>query len=268
MGTTERMRSELESIGIPFQYPKPKELLQYLVGLGVDDGGIVLDFFAGSGTTAHAVWLEQIRKNRSLRVILCQLPEPIVAGNEQHYSALQFCQANDLPLSIAEISKARLHRTAAMIESESATPQLDFGFRVFKLDSSNVRAWDPTTQDLATDLLAHARHDKSDRSERDFLYEVILKRGLDLCIPVDEKKIAGKTVFGVGGGILFCCFADSIVGDEVTAIGEGIAAWKEELKPADAPAVIFKDSAFADDVAKANITETLRQHGIEDVRSL
>jgi adenine-specific DNA-methyltransferase len=123
----------------------------------------------------------------------------------------------------------------------------DLGFRVFKLDSSNLRAWDPETQNLAGDLLEHARHDKSDRTDEDLLYEVILKRGLDLCIDVAEKTIANKTVFSVGGGILVCCFAQSIGTDEVDALGTGIADWIAEQQPADTPALLFRDSAFADD---------------------
>jgi adenine-specific DNA-methyltransferase len=259
--TNESAKNDLKALfdgRAVFETPKPVELIKKTILMSAKSG-IVLDFFAGSGTTAHAVMLQSAEDSSDRRFVLVQMPERCPPASEA--AAMGFA-------CVSDITRERLRRAGEQVRGTNPLFAGDLGFRVFKLDSSNVRAWDPATKDLANDLLTHARHDKSDRTELDFLYEVILKRGLDLCVPVDEKKIAGKTVFGVGGGILFCCFADSITGDEVAAVGEGIAAWKDELKPADAPAVIFKDSAFADDVAKANITETLRQHGIEDVRSL
>ncbi len=197
-----------------------------------------------------------------------QLPERLDSDAEEQQQAIAFCDDIGRPRNIAEITKERLRRAGAKIKVDRSLFIGDLGFRVFKLDSSNLKAWDPATSDIAADLEAHARHDKADRTDQDLLFEVILKRGLDLCVPVAERTIAGKVVSAVGGGVLVCCFAGSIKSDEVIQLARGIADWVKELGPADAPALLFRDSAFSDDVVKTNLTETLRQQGIDDVRSL
>lgn len=269
LGGAQKAGAELDALGVSFQgYPKPLALLKYLISMNFDSDGIILDFFAGSGTTAAAT----IAVNRDLaakrRWIAVQFPEPLDEADENQAAAHAFCITNNLQTNIAEITKERLRRYVASVRDSGPTASADLGFRVFKLDSSNLKAWAPATADIAADLEAHARHDKADRTDQDLLFEVILKRGLDLCVPVAEKTIAGKVVHGVGGGVLVCCFAERIASSEVIPLAQGIAAWVKELAPQDAPALLFRDSAFADDIAKTNLTETLRQHGIDDVRSL
>ena len=117
-------------------------------------------------------------------------------------------------------------------------------------------------------LLDSIDHVKPSRSEDDILYEMLLKLGLDLCVPIEARAIAGKTVRSVGAGTLIACLAESIVADEVEPLGLGISDWRAELEPAGDTTVIFRDSAFGDDVAKTNLTAILEQRGLASVRSL
>ena len=149
----------------------------------------------------------------------------------------------------------------------------DLGFRVFKLDSSNIQAWDPNRDDLAASLEAHAKNLKVDRAEQDILFELLLKLGLDLTVPIEKKKMKGSVkkghdVHSIGGGVLLVCLSESIVREDVEPLAMGIIAWHEEQSPAGETTVVFRDSAFADDVAKTNLAAILNQHGLETVRSL
>ena len=144
----------------------------------------------------------------------------------------------------------------------------DTGFRVFKLDSSNIRAWEPKPEDLEQALLEHQEHIKSDRTEDDVLYELLLKLGLDLCVPMEQRKIGGKIVHAIGGGVLIACLSEKIAAKDVEALGQGITEWHKALAPAGETTCVFRDSAFEDDVAKTNLAAILSQYGIENVRSL
>jgi adenine-specific DNA-methyltransferase len=144
----------------------------------------------------------------------------------------------------------------------------DLGFRVFKLASSNIRAWDPNRDDLPKTLEESVEHLKTDRTEGDILFETLLKLGLDLTVPIEQKTIAAKTVHSIGGGTLVVGLAEKIGRDEIEPLAQGIAAWHKELAPAGDTTVVFRDSAFADDVAKTNLTAILQQHGLDTVRSL
>jgi adenine-specific DNA-methyltransferase len=139
---------------------------------------------------------------------------------------------------------------------------------VFKLDSSNIRAWDPDASDLEQTLLDHANHLVEGRSEQDVLYELLLKRGVDLTVPIEDKEIQGKTVYSIGYGVLFACLDENIDKDQIEAIGKGISDWHKELEPAAETQVVFRDSAFEDNNAKLNMTAILEQNGIAHVRSL
>lgn len=115
---------------------------------------------------------------------------------------------------------------------------------------------------------ANAEHLVQGRTEQDVLYELLLKLGLDLCIPIEKKHIAGKTVHSIGGGALIVCLADGLTKDVVESLAAGIVTWWKALTPAVDTRVVFKDSGFADDVAKTNMAAILNQNGILDVRSL
>ena len=202
------------------------------------------------------------------RYILVQLPELLDATNRNQRTAADFCDKLGKPRSIAEITKERLRRAAAKIKEENPEFIGDLGFRVFKLDTSNIRAWEPDRDDLDKSLLEHLEHLEHDRSEDDILYELLLKLGLDLCVPIETRPIAGKTVRSIGAGTLIACLVEEIDRQDVEPLALGITEWRAELAPAGETTVIFRDSAFADDVAKTNLTAILEQHGLGNVRSL
>ena len=133
----------------------------------------------------------------------------------------------------------------------------DLGFRVFKLDTSNIRAWEPDRDDLEGSLLQNVEHIKSDRSEDDILYELLLKLGLDLCVPIETRTIAGKSVHSIGAGTLIVLYRQDDRHKRIETLAHGIANWHEEIAPAGETTVVFRDSAFSDDVAKTNLTAIL-----------
>jgi adenine-specific DNA-methyltransferase len=145
---------------------------------------------------------------------------------------------------------------------------VDLGFRVFKLDSTNIRAWDPDRENLSQTLLNSVEHVKADRTEQDILFELLLKLGLELTVPIEPKSIAGKTVYNIGVGSLFVCLAPQIGREEIEPLVHGIVDWYKDLAPAGETQIVFRDSAFTDDVAKTNVTAILKQHGLENVRSI
>ena len=232
------------------------------------DDDIVLDFFAGSGTTSEAVWLHNLSTEHFLRGILVQLPEPLDPRNKDQKTAAEYCDKLGKPRNIAELTKERLRRAAAKISDENPEFAGDLGFRVFELDTSNIRAWEPDRDDLDKSLLEHLEHLEHDRSEDDILHELLLKLGLDLCVPIETRAIAGTTVRSVGAGTLIACLAEKIDREAVEPLALGIAEWRAELAPAGETTVVLRDSAFADDMAKTNLTAILEQHRLGNVRSL
>jgi adenine-specific DNA-methyltransferase len=245
---------------VVLQFPKPVALMERFLQIVGDKDAIILDFFAGSGTLGQAILELNAKDNGSRRFILVQLPEP--TGR------------NDFP-TIAEITRERIRRVIQKLHAGySAKLDLgegtsgDLGFRAFKLDSTNIRAWEPDRDKLAEALHESVEHVKADRSEQDILFELLLKLGLDLTVPIEERTIAGKMVHSIGAGTLLVCLATEITATEVEILGTGIAAWHGELAPAGDTQVVFRDSAFADDVAKTNLTAILQQNGLGNVRSL
>ena len=254
-----------------FDFPKPMRLIRRLVEQVAGDGDIVLDFFAGSGTTGHSVMAQNAALSGNQRYILVQLPEPLDAGNREQQTAAYFCDKLGKPRNIAELTKERLRRAAKKIKDENPTFDGDLGFRVFKLDTSNIRVWEsaaPLDENISTQLLDSIENIKPDRSEEDLLYELLLKLGLDLCVPMEDRSIAGKSVYTVGSGTLFACLDKTINRANVELLGAGIADWCDELAPAGETTVVFRDGAFVDDVAKTNLAAILEQRGLRNVRSL
>lgn len=237
-----------------FDFPKPTSLVELLAEQVVGEDSIVLDFFAGSSVLAHAIFNLNVKTETENKFVVVQLPESL---NEKS-SAFSAGYKN-----IAEISKERIRRAARKIKKENPDYEADLGFKVFKLDSTNIKPWeldfDLTEQDLE-DQISNIKHD---RTEEDVLYEVLLKYGLDLTLPITEHSIAGHKVFDIGMGALMICLSDDISLEVV----EGIAKLKDELAP-EIMRVVFKDAGFADDVVKTNAIQILKQAGIEDVRSL
>lgn len=255
--------------GKVFTNPKPVRLYEaFLPFLLKDDGDLVVDFFAGSGATAKAVWKLNSKDSTKRNFCLVQLPEPLNEGDRDQRAALQLCDALGVARNISEITKERLRRAAAKIKVDNPGWQGDTGFRVFKLDTSNIRAWNPKPDNLEATLFDHQDHLLEGRSEADVLYELLLKLGLDLCVPIDQRSIEDLDVHAIGGGVLLACLAETITREQVEPLAQGIIVWHKELAPAGDTTCVFRDSAFADDVAKTNLAAILEQHGIQNVRSL
>lgn len=250
-----------------FSNPKPVLLLKDLFEFVLGPNDCVMDFFAGSGTTAHAMWRLNAQDGGRRRCVLVQLPEPLDPADKDQKVGADYCDRLGKPRTIAELTKERLRRAARKIAEGNPTAG-DLGFRVFKLDSSNIRAWEPDRENLPKTLQESAEHLKSDRTEQDILFELLLKLGLDLTVPIVENNIDGKSVHSIGAGTLLVCLAPHIAAAETESLALGVVAWHKELAPAGDTTVVFRDSAFADDVAKTNLTAILQQHGLENVRSL
>ena len=250
-----------------FDTPKPIELLKLISHLGSGKSGICLDFFAGSGSFAEAIIQLNSEDGGERRFIVCQLPEPI-ADSSDFQIAKKFCESIGKPATVAEITKERIRRAMTSIREKNPMFAGDTGFRVFRLDTSNIHTWSPNREDLAQSVIDHLDHLDAGRTESDVLYELLLKLGLDLCVPIEHKSIAGKTVHSVGGGVLMACLDTSITVADAEPLALGLVAWHQQQAPAGDTTCVFRDSAFADDVAKSNLAAILDQHGIARVRSL
>jgi len=252
--------AELKVLDIPFDFAKPSALIKYLMSVcGVKENEITLDFFAGSGSSAHAA-LEFSAETGHQRPFICvQIPERTHPDSEEFKSGFK---------TISEITKERIRRVGVNLRTQNPLWHGDIGFRVFKLGTSNIRAWNPDRDNLEKTLLDHEEHILAGRTEADIVYELLLKLGLDLCVPIESRTIAGKTVGAIGGGVLLACLAERITTTEVEALAQGIVAWRKELAPAGDTTCVFRDSAFENDIAKSNLAAILEQYGIANVRSL
>ncbi len=269
-----------------FDFPKDEQVLQELVAMSTNEGDVILDFFAGSGTCGYSTMLQNALDKNKRKFLLVQLPEPLDSTYKNQKVAVEYCDLIGKPHNSAELTKERIRRAAAKIKEELVTiehtentekenknsvpsvcsvvkKELDLGFKVFKLDSTNIKPWEvdfDMTERTLEDFISNI---KTDRREEDVLYEVLLKYGLDLTLPITEHTIACQKVFDIGMGALIICLSDSISLEVV----EGIAKLKDELNP-EIMRVVFKDSGFKDDVVKTNAVQILKQAGIVDVRSL
>ena len=198
-----------------------------------------MDFFSGSATTAHAVQKLNSIDRGNRKFILVQIPESCAGQSEAGKLGFD---------NICEIGKERIRRTAAKIKEETGA-DIDYGFRVYKLDSSNMEDvyHNPQNYDQGQlDLLAD--NVKPDRTAEDLLTQVILAWGLPLSLKIEEEKVSGKQVFKVAGNSLYACFDSGI--DE---------AFAKEIAKEEPLRVVFKDSAFASDTAKVNVQQLLKQ---------
>ena len=264
-GSDDALLKELE---IPFDNPKPVKFVKTILKYFLDKDSIVIDFFSGSGTTAHACINLNIEQNSSHRFIMIQLPEQLNPKKREQLSAFKFCEDNGLAPNIASIGKERIRRASLKIKEENPKYSGDLGFKVFKLDTSNIRVWEPNRKNIEQTLLDHSEHIMEGRLEDDVLYELLLKRGVDLSAPIENKDILDKKIYSIGFGALFVCLSKSIKGEDVEPLAEGIINWQKELDTISDTLVVFRDSAFEDDVSKTNMNAILNQGGILNVRSL
>ena len=259
-GTTEIMGLfEGEKV---FDYPKPVNLIYKLIQYGAPNGGIVLDFFSGSGTTAHAVMKYNAENDADIKFILVQLPENLdesydkasSSGKKTIKNAIEYLDKLNKPHILSEVSKERLKRAGKTITSEKA----DLGFRVFKLDSSNMKDvyYNPSeVQQTLFDL--YADNIKEDRTPEDLLFQVMLDLGVLLSSKIEETEIAGKKVFNVADGFLIACFDSDVTEETVKAVAE--------QKPYYA---VFRDSSMANDSVATNFDQIFEAISPETVRKV
>lgn len=270
-GLTSSATSKLKELigGGYFNNPKPLELLTRMLKLitYTDKSAIVLDFFSGSSTTAHATMQLNTEDEGDRKYIMVQLPELTDEKDDAYKAGYE---------NIAEIGKERIRRSGDKIKLElqekyeKATEEekkdmknpneLDIGFKVFKLDSSNIKEWNPGKyDDLQVALEDSLNPYVEGRTEEDVVYEMILKMGLDLTYPVRKHEVNGKTVYSVGYGLLMICLSNDI--------DLSVAKKMVEIKNdngQDEFRVIFRDGGFNSDKDKTNIKETLKSSGLAE----
>ena len=262
VGTNDSAKRELVKLfdgKSVFDTPKPVALIKRMMQISEVKDSIVLDFFAGSGPLAEAAFEYADETKSSVRSILVQLPEVLEENSEAYKLGYK---------TISDVSKDRVKRAAKKVKNDNPESSKDYGFKVFKLSSSNIRLWNPDRTDLEESLLSHEEHLVEGRSEQDVLYELLLKRGVDLAAPIESREVSGKNIYSIGYGVLFACLDESITKDQVEDIAQAIIAWYAELAPSSDTHVFFRDSAFRDDVSKTNMAAILEQNGITHVRSL
>ncbi len=258
VGTNENAGTDLVSLmgDKVFDFPKPVSLIKYLINFNDDSNGYYLDFFSGSGTLAQAILeLNSESENNSRKFICVQIPEKIEIESGDNpeqkkvkQNAIDLLGSLNKPSLITEIGKERIRRAAKKIKEET-NAEIDYGFRVFRLDESNMQDVYYKPQDyLQSSLDLFVNNVKPDRTSDDLLTQVILDWGLPLSLKIETKEICGKQVFNVADNSLFACFDKDVDED-----------FAKELTSEKPLRIVFKDNAFKDDTAKTNVKQLLKQ---------
>ena len=255
---TKKLKELFDEVHV-FDYSKTVELIKRCIELYTIQGDIILDFFSGSSTTAHSVMQLNAEDGGNRKYIMVQLPELCDEDSEAYKAGYK---------NICEIGKERIRRAGEKIKSDESLPlenreKLDVGFKVFKLDSSNIKEWDTNTEDLKQTLLDSMENIKSDRNSLDVLYEILLKYGLDLNIPIEENK----DFYSIGGGSLLVSLNKEINNKVINSICEEYKKLQEidkEFKTT----VILRDNSFVNDEVKTNAIKKLEQVRISEIRSI
>lgn len=225
-----------------FDYPKSIGFIINTLYMGAEQDSIILDFFSGSATTAHAVMQLNAEDGGNRKFILVQLPEATPEDSEAYKAGYK---------NICEIGKERIRRAGKKIKEESplTTQDLDTGFRVFRVDSSNYEEVEHTPKEWnQQELDLFLNNIKSDRTDLDLLFGCMLDWGVQLSLPMTTEEVDGKNIYTVNEGDLVACFAEKVTDNVVRAMAE-----KQPLR------VIFRDSCFERDADKINIYETFKQ---------
>lgn len=250
---TTSAKQQLEELlgGEYFSFPKNVNFLQHLISLQDDNSAIILDFFAGSGTTAHAVMALNAEDGGNRKWICVQIPEGTGDDSDACKEGYK---------TIADIGKERIRRAGEKIKkdfaeklAERAVP-LDTGFKVFALNETNFTQWDADTKDIQASLLEQLSPLKENRTDEDAVYEILLKYGIDPTTPIEELSLAGKKVFSLAGNYLLICLEEKITLDTI-----------EEMAKLAPHRAVFYDNGFADDTVKANAEQTLKKAGVKEI---
>ena len=243
---------ELKKLDIPFSFPKPSKLIKYLMKISnTGKSDYVLDFFSGSATTAHAVMQLNAEDGGNRKFIMVQLPEETDEKSEAYKSGYK---------NICEIGKERIRRAGAKIKEESplTTADLDTGFRVLKLDSTNMKDvyYNPADYELSMfDSLAD--NIKEDRTPEDLLFQVMLDLGVLLSSKIEESIIGGKKVFNVADGFLYACFDNNVTEDVITEIAKKNPYY-----------FVMRDSSMANDSVATNFEQIFATYSPDTVRKV
>ena len=235
-----------------FDYSKPVELLKTITSYATSTSDVVLDFFSGSATTAHAVMKLNAEDGGHRKFIMVQLPEKTDEKSEAYKAGYK---------NICEIGKERIRRAGRKIKEDAgltAPADLDIGFRCLRLDSSNMENVYYTPEEISQqDMFSLVDNVKSDRTPEDLLFQVMLDLGVLLSSPIEVKEIAGKKVFNVADGFLLACFDHDVTEETVKAIAQ--------MKPYYA---VFRDSSMANDSVATNFDQIFETYSPDTVRKV
>ena len=227
---------------LPFDNPKNKSLIREILTSKTDSDSLILDFFAGSATTADAVMQLNAEDGGNRKYILCTLDEQVAdmsAAKEAGYE------------TIDQISRERIRRAAKKIQEEhpETVGQLDFGFRAYKLDTSNFKDVSQTPDSFSQDsLFDSVSNIKENSTDLDLLFQIMLTWGMELSLPIAKTQIDGTDVYNVADGALIACFADEISESVLRQIAK-----EEPLR------AVFKDESFANSAAKINLGQIFKE---------
>ncbi|WP_156855381.1 site-specific DNA-methyltransferase [Oceanobacillus sp. AG] len=238
---------------LPFDTPKPVELIKRAIHLSDDREGIILDFFAGSSTTAHAVMDLNAQDKGTRKFIMVQLPEQTDKNSVAYNTGYK---------DISAIGQERIRRAGEQIieEHPGAAEHLDIGFKVLKLDKSNIREWNVDFDKLEEQMRYYDNMFVPDRSELDVVYEIMLKYGLELTYPVNTFQVDGKNIYDIAFGNLFICLDDNI---DMT-IAQAIIDKRNDYG-IETSSVVFADYGFrGNDSEKLNCFKLLEDAGYQD----
>lgn len=235
-----------------FDYSKPVELLKTITSYATSTSDVILDFFSGSATTAHAVMKLNAEDGGHRKFIMVQLPEKTDEKSEAYKAGYK---------NICEIGKERIRRAGRKIKEDvglTAPADLDIGFRCLRLDESNMKPVYYTPEEISQqDMFSLVDNVKSDRTPEDLLFQVMLDLGVLLSSPIEVKEIAGKKVFNVADGFLLACFDHDVTDETVKAIAQ--------MKPYYA---VFRDSSMANDSVATNFDQIFETYSPETVRKV
>ena len=249
MGGTQKATAEMGELGNYFDYPKPVSLMRYLSSMYSKDNDVVLDFFSGSATTAHAVMQLNAEDGCKRKFIMVQLPEATDEKSEARKAGFK---------NICEIGKERIRRAGKKIKEESplTTQDLDTGFRVLKLDSSNMQDVYYTPSEFNEQKLFDDNI-KPDRTEEDLLFQTMIELGIELSAKIEKRSIAGKTVWSVSDGYLMACFDEEVNETAITEIARQQPYY-----------FVMRDSSLANDQVADNFEQIWEEYSKDTVRRI
>jgi adenine-specific DNA-methyltransferase len=254
VSTNEKAKNDLKSLfdGVAvFETPKPMELILHFLRLASKDGDIILDFFSGSSATAHAVMQLNTEDGGNRKFIMVQLPELTDVNSEAYKAGYK---------TICEIGKERIRRAGKKIKGESplTTQDLDTGFRVLKLDSSNMEDIYYTPKDInQANLFSLVDNVKSDRTAEDLLFQVMLELGATLDSKIATEVVAGKTIYNVADGYLVACFDKDVTDEVVTTIAK--------MHPLYA---VLRDTSLTNDSTATNFEQIFKTYSPDTVTKI